>query len=233
MSKAAVITGASAGIGYATANRLVASGYSVINLSRRPANIEGVESIAVDLCQPVSASVVKRLTQSLSMADQSTIIHCAGLLGSDHATSVERDAIERSLAVNITAPAVLNQQLIPALKAGSSIVFVGSTLGDKAVQGAFSYVTSKHAVNGMMRATCQDLIGTGIHTAVVSPGFTDTEMLRDHVGNDQSILDALAENVTMGRLITPNEIASAIQFCVENPVINGSVIHANLGQIER
>ncbi|MEL7024890.1 MAG: SDR family oxidoreductase [Pseudomonadota bacterium] len=233
MNKAAIITGASAGIGHATAGHLIAAGYRVINLSRRLADIDGVDTIAVDLSQPLDAAVVDRLTNHVANADQSTVIHCAGLLGSDHATSVQRSALEHSLAVNVTAPAMLNQHLIPSLTPGSSIIFVGSTLGDKAVQGAFGYVTSKHAVNGMMRATCQDLTGTGVHTAVVSPGFTDTEMLRDHVGNDAGILSSLAENVTMGRLIEPDEIARTIMFCVDNPVINGSVIHANLGQIER
>ena len=44
---------------------------------------------------------------------------------------------------------------------------------------SFSYVVSKHALVGMMRATCQDLAGREIHTACICPGFTDTEMFRD------------------------------------------------------
>jgi 3-oxoacyl-[acyl-carrier protein] reductase len=69
---------------------------------------------------------------------------------------------------------------------GSSVLYVGSTLSEKAVPGSFSYVVSKHAQLGMMRATCQDLMGTGIHTAMVCPGFTDTEMLRNHLGTTNS-----------------------------------------------
>ena len=79
----------------------------------------------------------------------------------------------------------------------------------------------------------KDLAGRGIHTAVVSPGFTDTEMLRDHVGGNQETLDAIAGMSTQHRLIRPDEIAATIAFCIDNPVINGAVIHANLGQIER
>lgn len=233
MSKLAIITGASAGIGHATARQLRDQHYEVINLARRQSSLEGVESLPVDLAQPLEETLLDQLRERVAAAERASIVHCAGLLGSDAATTVERSQLTRSLAVNVTAPAALNQALAPAMRAGSSIIFVSSTLGDKAVAGAFSYVTSKHAVNGMMRATCQDLAGTGIHTASVSPGFTNTEMLRDHVGNDASILESLAENMCHGRLIEPDEIAATIVFCIQNPVINGSVIHANLGQIER
>ncbi len=115
---------------------------------------------------------------------------------------------------------------------GSAIVYVGSTLGEKAVAGSCAYVVSKHALLGLMRATCQDLAGRGIHTACVCPGFTDTEMLRAHVGQDPGILASLARGMTFGRLIEPGEVARTILFCAENPVINGAVIHANLGQVE-
>ena len=84
----------------------------------------------------------------------------------------------------------------------------------------------------MMKATCQDLTGTGIHTACVCPGFTATEMLLTHLGEDPAVRTAVEGMSTMGRLIEPTEIAQTIRFCVENPVINGAVLHANLGQRE-
>ena len=85
---------------------------------------------------------------------------------------------------------------------------------------------------GMMRATCQDLAGSGIHTACICPGFTDTEMLRAHVGDSDEVLKMIGNMSSYSRLIEPVEIARSIEFAVANPVINGSVIHANLGQIE-
>jgi NAD(P)-dependent dehydrogenase (short-subunit alcohol dehydrogenase family) len=84
----------------------------------------------------------------------------------------------------------------------------------------------------MMRATCQDLMGKGIHTALIGPGFTDTEMLRGHVGHNQEIIAAISELNSFGRLVDPQEIASLVTWCHDNPVINGSVLHANLGQVE-
>jgi len=83
---------------------------------------------------------------------------------------------------------------------------------------------------GMMRATCQDLNGKEIHTACICPGFTDTEMLRTHLPEDA--IESIAEMNVFGRLIQPEEIAASLLFAAENPVVNGSVIHANLGQVE-
>ena len=117
------------------------------------------------------------------------------------------------------------------MAAGSSILFVGSTLAEKAVPGSFSYVVSKHAQIGMMRACCQDLAGTGIHTACICPGFTDTEMLREHVPADA--MAAVRGMSAFNRLIEPQEIAETLLWAAGTPVLNGSVIHANLGQVER
>jgi NAD(P)-dependent dehydrogenase (short-subunit alcohol dehydrogenase family) len=116
---------------------------------------------------------------------------------------------------------------------GSSILYVGSTLSEKAVANTASYVTSKHAVVGLMRATTQDLIGEKIHSAAVCPGFTATEMLLTHLGDNDEVRAFLEGMSAFHRLIEPKEIAKTLLFCAQNPVINGSVIHANLGQVEQ
>ena len=137
------------------------------------------------------------------------------------------------MRVNVSAINTLNRYLLPAMGKQSSVLYVGSTLSEKAVAGAFSYVISKHAQLGMMRASCQDLAGTGIHTAMVCPGFTETEMLKQHLGGDTSLMHEIGSQNGFGRLVDPDEIAAALIWAQANPVINGSVIHANLGQTER
>ena len=69
-------------------------------------------------------------------------------------------------------------------------------------------------------------------TAMVCPGFTDTEMLRTHLGNDSEVAAAIASMNSFNRLIEPAEIAELILWVHQNPVINGAVLHANLGQKE-
>ncbi len=75
-------------------------------------------------------------------------------------------------------------------------------------------------------------MGSGLHTAMICPGFTDTEMLRTHLGSDPSIEAGVAAMSSFNRLIEPEEIAELIRGAHHNPVINGAVLHANLGQKE-
>ena len=229
-----VITGASRGIGLATAARFLEEGWRVVCVSRSPVPLDGAQHVAIDLAEATwDVREGAALRHAVAGSERICLVHNAGLLGKDSVLDLDGEQLARALQVNVVAPQQLNRLLLPGMRVGSSIVYVGSTLGEKAVAGACSYVISKHALIGLMRATCQDLAGRGIHTACVCPGFTDTEMLRAHVGADESILAALAASMTFGRLIAPEEIAATIRFCALNPVINGSVIHANLGQVER
>ncbi len=227
-----VITGASAGIGTATAELFQKNGFDVVNLSRRPCPLSGVKNIACDLSQPdFIPAIQSELSDALEGSKQIALIHNAALLINDNIASTDSAQLRRVLEINIVAASSLNQLLIPRMGEGSSIIYVGSTLGEKAVPNSFTYATSKHAVIGMMRATCQDLAGSGIHTACINPGFTNTEMLRDHVPAD--VMPQIAAMSAFERLIEPEEIATALLFAVQNPVINGAAINANLGQIER
>ena len=131
--------------------------------------------------------------------------------------------------MNLVGPSILNQLTIPYMKRGSSIIYVGSTLSEKAVPQMSSYVTTKHGMIGLMRSTCQDLFGRFIHTACVCPGATETEMLQEYVQGNAEALEMMAGTLSENRLISPEEIASTLLFCSQNSVINGSVIHANLG----
>jgi len=233
MSKVLIITGASRGIGRATAELFAADGFKVYNLSRSRTDLPNIEQIDVDLADTNWAKQARApLLRAIAGASQTVVVHNAGAIIKDSLSHFDANDFRRVMEVNVVAPALLGSLLLPEMRAGSSIIYVGSTLSDIAVPNSCAYVTSKHALLGLMRSTCQDLAGSGIHTACVCPGFTDTEMLREHVGHNDEILQSLAKGVAHGRLIEPAEIARTIHFCAQNPVINGSVIHANLGQIQ-
>ena len=227
----AIITGASKGIGAASATRLIAAGHRVINISRTESHVAGVENALMDLSAPDASTKVRAFTDSLDN-DVIHLVHNAARLTSETVQSLDLDDFRSTVDINIIAPQILNTALIPKMTTGSSVIYIGSTLSEKAVPNSYSYVVTKHATIGMMRATCQDLAGTGIHTSCICPGFTNTEMLRAHVGESQEILDSIAGTSTFDRLIEPDEIAASIEFAINNPVVNGAVIHANLGQKE-
>ncbi len=212
----------------------MAEGYRVINLSRRSLDIEGVLQLSVDMGRIdwLEGMAAEALSIAAESADEIVLIHNAARQDSDTVATLAAENFAAVLQINLVAPQQLNAVLIPYMKPGSSILYVGSTLAEKAVRGCASYVASKHGLVGLMRATVQDLAGTGIHSACVCPGFTDTAMLRGHINNDPGVIAAITANVSAGRLIDPQEIADTLYFCAHSPVISGAVIHANLGQIE-
>ena len=229
----AIITGASVGIGRETAAAFLAEGYRVFNLSRRQCPLEGVTNITCDLSDPDAiGQACAILAPSIDDSASVALVYNASQMLKDSAGNCTSDSLRQVLETNVVGINGLNQVLLPLLPASSSVLYVGSTLSEKAVANSFSYVVSKHAQLGMMRATCQDLMGSGVHTALICPGFTDTEMLRTHLGNDPAVEQAIAGMNSFNRLIDPAEIAELLRWAHLNPVINGAVLHANLGQKE-
>lgn len=231
MRRGVVITGGSRGIGLATSRLFQSLGCEVLSLSRSPPSLDGVDHLVCDIGDRVSVTqAAERAAERLKDWDQTVLIHNAAVHRQDTVADLSGDDLLAVLCANLATPQVLNRRLLPLMKPGSSILYVGSTLAEKAVAGAASYVVSKHGLIGLMRATCQDLAGRGVHTACVCPGFTDTAMLRAHVGD---AIEAITAMVTAGRLLAPAEIADLLRVCADSPALNGAVLHANLGQVER
>lgn len=227
----AIITGASAGIGRAIAERFLADGHRVLSLARRACPSPGVESVLVDLAaRDGVAAAIAAVRERAPAPARIHLIHNAAMMAQDSAEAIDDAAFAATMRLNVITPAELSAGVLPQMAAGSSIILIGSTLSEQGVAGRLSYVASKHAVVGLMRATVQDLFGRGIHCACVCPGFTDTEMLRPILERDPAIGEAVRGMVSFGRLLDPREIADVVAFTAATPALNGAVLHANLGQ---
>lgn len=232
MKKLAIITGASKGIGKATAKKFFDEDWQVINLSRTPCDIDGVVNVTVDLANDNLKNYLEDfLSQYLINRVQICLIHnaCAYYPGSVGEENFKD--LEITWKVNVLAPAIINNLLIPYMNKNSSILYIGSTLSEMAVPNCMPYVVSKHAVLGLMRSTCQDLNGREIHTCCICPGFTETETLIAHLNGGNRDVSEITDKVIMKRLIQPKEIADFVFYTANQPIINGSVLHANLGSI--
>jgi len=229
MSKLLIITGASSGIGYQTAHSFLQNDWQVINLSRSICNIEGVTNYQVDLSDNAALKNLldSELTSKVKAADKVCITHNAAKLRNDDYKTLEYDDFLDVIKINILAVQQINKALAPLLKPGSSIIYIGSTLSEKAGMNCLSYTATKHALAGMMKSTAQDLRGKDIHSCLICPGFTDTEMLRKHL---QGNLEFAQNKSLFGRLIKPQEVAEFIYSTANQPITNGSVLHINLGE---
>jgi NAD(P)-dependent dehydrogenase (short-subunit alcohol dehydrogenase family) len=208
------------------------NGYHVVNVSRHRGGFEQGAWIQADLSEPDWLEhIAPRLIGEVQHAGEVVIVH--------NAAALVRDSIEHSrdaelggvFQANVMAPIQLNRLLLPYMDAGSSIVYIGSSLSETAVPGRLSYVVSKHAQIGLMRATALEIAGRDMHTVCVCPGITDTEMARQHFGgDDDSIEPFVLRNVLLKRALRPEEIARLIYFCATTQSVNGSIIRANLGR---
>ena len=231
--KLLVITGASDGIGRSIAEIFIANSWDVVNLSRKLCSVPKVVSLSIDLSIQNSINILEKLLSEIIIGKRIIcIVHNAAAYQKDNITNLASENLRSILEVNVVAPLRINQLLLPYMLEGSSILYIGSTLSEKAVPNAASYSISKHTSVGMMRATTQDLAQFGIYSACICPGFTNTKMLQQHLSHNEHLISSITNNICMQRLVEPNEIANLVFFSANNSIINGAVLHANLGQIE-
>src|SRR5690606_275020 len=150
MKRVLIITGASRGIGLATAQLFAAEGFIVYNLSRSQPPLAAVTHVRTDLAALDRDALQTALAPALRDADQVVLVHNAGAIAKDAIGDFDVDEFRRVLEINVTAPAQLTRWLLPQLPAGSAVIYIGSTLSEMAVPGSLSYVVSKHALLGLM-----------------------------------------------------------------------------------
>ncbi len=233
MKNTAIITGASSGIGKAIAQKFLSHGAEVINISRKSCDLDQVKNIQLDLSDLNNIDAVKKNLSFLFKKKQRIhLVHNACKHVNDTVGNQNAADLVDALNIAIVFPALINNLLYKYMNAGSSIIYMGSTLSEKAVPNTATYTTVKHAMVGLMRSTVQDLSQYGIHSACICPGFTDTEMLRMHLSHFEQGMEIVKQKTAFARLIEPSEIADVAYFAATHAVLNGAVIHANLGQIE-
>jgi 3-hydroxy acid dehydrogenase / malonic semialdehyde reductase len=213
--KSAVVTGASSGIGAATASALAREGARVVGGARRTERIPpSVTPLELDVTDCESCErFVNAAVETLSGID--ILVNAAGLaLGRDlFDASTEED--ERTvLETNVNGLIRMTRLCLPHIRDGGHIVNLGSVAGRQAYEKGSLYVTSKFAVRGFTYALREDLLGRPIHLTTVDPGLVETDFSLVRFRGDEETARKVYEGV---EAMKPDDIADCVVFAVTRP----------------
>jgi NADP-dependent 3-hydroxy acid dehydrogenase YdfG len=219
--KTAVVTGASSGIGAATAQALARAGAHVVGGARRPDLIEE-PVVALELDVTDTASCERFVTEAAGDGVD-ILVNAAGLaLGREPFDQSTEEDERTVLETNVNGLVRMTRLCLPHLRDGGHIVNLGSIAGRQAYPNAAAYVSSKFAVRGFTYALREDLLGRPIRITTVDPGLVQSNFSRVRLRGDEQQASAVYEGVEPMR---PEDIAECIVFAVTRPP------HVNVDEI--
>jgi 3-hydroxy acid dehydrogenase/malonic semialdehyde reductase len=214
--KSAVVTGASSGIGAATALALAREGARVVGGARRSERIPSpVTPMELDVTDPGSCErFVQAATEALSGID--ILVNAAGLaLGRDYFDESTEEDEHTVLETNVNGLIRMTRLFLPHIRDGGYIVNIGSIAGRQAYEKAAVYVASKFAVRGFTYALREDLLGRPIHVTTVDAGLVDTNFSRVRFRGDEETARKVYEGLDAPKA---EDIADCILFALTRPV---------------
>ncbi|MDX8030088.1 SDR family oxidoreductase [Lentzea sp. BCCO 10_0856] len=241
MTRVAIVTGGSRGIGRAAAERLAADGMAVVIVyaSNKTEADKAVEEIKATGGQAIAAQADVADEVALSAAfDLATetfggvdvVVNSAGIMPLGTVADMDLEVFDRIMRTNARGTFVVAQQAARRLRNGGAIVNVSSSVVGLRFPQYGAYAMSKGGVEALTLVLARELRGRDITVNVVAPGPTATALFLD--GKDEATIDNLAKAAPLERIGTPEDISEVISF-LAGPArwVNGQTIRANGGII--
>jgi len=238
--RVALVTGAGRGAGRAHARLLAVRGAAVAVVDidaevarQTAAEIEAAggraQAFACDITQrALGEQMIAEVAETFGGLD--ILVHNAGLIYS--MTGLEQtddDNFDRLLAINVQAPLYLTRAALPQLRksAAPRVIFINSQWGQVPDGHSYGYMVSKAGQLGLMKTLAKEFAGEGILVNAITPGAILTRMV------PEDCIEAEQAAIPLGRLVHPEEIASAVAFlaCDEAAFITGQAIPVNGGAL--
>lgn len=222
----AVITGASSGIGAATATRLTEEGFEVILGARRVDRLRevagrcGGHALPLDVADPDSVAAFASQIPAATV-----LVNNAGLAsGLEPLEAMDETRFRTMWETNVMGLIRLTQALLPALEGSGAghVVNIGSIAGIETYKGGGGYTASKHAVHAISHTLRLELLGRPIRVTEVLPGLVETEFSLVRFDGDESKAEKVYEGIEP---LTAEDIADCIAWAVTRPP------HVNIDEI--
>ena len=219
--RTAVVTGASSGIGAATARTLAGLGFRVVCAARRADRVESlaeeIDGLAVT-CDVTDRGSVAALAEAAGPEVHVLVNNAGGAFGSDPVATADPDEWRAMFDVNVLGTLQVTQALLPALRASGDavIVNVGSTAGRIAYEGGGGYTAAKHGTQVLTETLRLELVGEPIRISEIAPGMVRTdEFALVRFEGDQEKADAVYAGVPDP--LVAEDVADAIGWIATRP----------------
>ncbi|SEH19198.1 NAD(P)-dependent dehydrogenase, short-chain alcohol dehydrogenase family [Sphingopyxis sp. YR583] len=245
--RTALVTGGSAGIGKMISRSLVEAGARLWIVSRDPDRGAAAaaqlskggrcDHIAADITSDTGIAAVRaRLASEGQPLD--ILVHNAGMTHQAPIGEVDADDWDRVMALNLRAPFLLTQALIPHMRRRPSsrpaqLIMIGSCAGlSVATSTSFAYFASKAGLHHLTRVLARELAGQGIAANAIAPGYFRTELI-DRIADNDAERNRLLANVPAGRFGTFEDIARVILMLASGSYTTGNIIALDGGYLMR
>ncbi len=217
--KRALVTGASAGIGYETAAQLAENGVEVWALARRKERLAGLQKKypSVILVEQDLLHDLSPLKERIRDVHFDILINNAGLaVGREPIQSTEKSAWQTMFHTNVESLIEISQMLIPKMieKGSGDIINLGSTAAYNPYGGGSVYCATKAAVKMLTESWRIDLLGTGVRVMAIHPGMVETEFSEVRFGGDKELAKKVYDGMNP---LHAEDIADSIIWTLSRP----------------
>jgi len=240
LTKSAIVTGASGGIGRVVAKRLASDGFAVVvHYAGNPAKAEAVvaelksaggQAIAVQ-ADVANASDVERLFQESidAFGKPTVVVHCAGIMPNLLISSGDVETFDKVIAINLRGTFLVLAQAAKHVPDGGRIIAFSSSVIAVSFPTYGPYIASKAGVEGLVHVLANELRGRNITVNAVAPGPVGTDLFLK--GKSEARINELKKLPPLERLGVPEDISNVVSFLAgpDGGWINSQILRANGG----